>query len=218
MLRAFKVIFVAGLCTVTSGCMVAPIASLALKPIVSAVTATPDGGDARTKGPITVDQLLANARGDKPERPDTPEAKAIAAAMAADPKPSDQGAAGAISVAALLQQARTDTPEMANGAAAPKSNRQRIEVRLSDVLANSSAFIQMQMTINGWDRGTESLHVSLGAGQGTSTAAAMSLSMKQLRQLCQRLSERCHAEAAIIQPGLETGWVRLSPGKGVGRA
>ena len=109
MRKTFKFIIVAGLCSMTSGCFVAPLAGLAIKPILSFAPDLVEGDNGKSKGPISVDELLSSARGDAPASASmTPEEKAIAAAIAADAKPDGKPTTKAISVNELLIQARSE--------------------------------------------------------------------------------------------------------------
>lgn len=207
----------------TSGCVVAPLAGMAAQPILSFVTSSVKEGETDAKGPISVDQLLANARGDAPaNRGMSPEAKAIAAAMAADAEPKKKAAKGAISVAELLNQARATgdaeaaPPSAKAGAAAPvgKSDATGMDIPLAATLKDGAAFLRMQMKLNGWAVSAKTVHVALGVGDGAANAADMIANMERLRMFCAKLANRCAAENATLQPGLNSGWVRLSPAKG----
>jgi len=219
MLKIFKLMIVAGLCGMTSGCFVAPIAGLALKPIISFATSPSDDGKKSANSPISVDQLLTNARGDTADdRALSPEAKAIAAAMAADARPQSDNTPKAVSVADLLQQARVAGHAAAKTDQGKTNATSGVKVRLSDILTDGSAFLRLQMTINGWAKADQSIHVSLGMGEGTVSAISVITNLEQLRQICSRLNGRCTPETALLQTGLDAGWVRLSPGKRGGNA
>ncbi len=213
MLKTLKFIIVTGLCAMTSGCFVAPVAGLALKPILSMAAPSSSNAKETPKGPISVDQLLASARGDAPEQANSPEAQAIAAALASDPKPASDKRPEAISVSELLRKAREgEQPQKTAFGSAGKAFT-HLDLRLTDILTDGTKFLRLQIAINGWAGGDTPLHVSLGSGNGTVRAASMMMDMEGLRQLCARLGNRCTPEAAFLQPGLGAGWVRFSPSK-----
>lgn len=200
MLNAKKLFILLPISLMVSGCMVSGPLALIGSSTGHLIKANFFDDDRKENcGPMTVDRLLANARGDKPtDRPKTAKTDG-----------------NAISVEALLAQARI-TPD-ADTALKQSIITPTLEVALpadADIKDIASTVRQKLRTQGRILKG----EIQIGTGGNEQERHRLFSLMPRVRELAEHLQADCRCNSFIFDPSLPTGRIRFDFRKGHGDA